>query len=110
LWLIVAERVSKQWDLDGSCAVVVGATYPEEMRQIREAAPTTTFLVPGIGAQGGGVRAVVEAGLDRKGTGLLMSASRSILFSEDPAAAARAHRDEIRDAVKWARETVHAAR
>jgi orotidine-5'-phosphate decarboxylase len=110
LWLAVAERVTREWNVDGNCALVVGATYPEEMRQIRKAAPTTTFLVPGIGAQGGDVRAVVEAGLDQNGAGLLFSASRSILFSDDPAAAAKAHRDEIRDAVKWAREAVHAAR
>ncbi len=110
LWLAVAERVGSAWDVDGNCALVVGATYPEEMRRIREAAPRTTFLVPGIGAQGGDVQAVVEAGLDARGAGLLISASRSILFSDDPEAAARAHRDEIRDAVKRAREAVHAAR
>jgi orotidine-5'-phosphate decarboxylase len=110
LWLAIAERVSREWDVDGNCALVVGATYPEEMRRIREAAPTTTFLVPGIGAQAGDVRAVIEAGLDANGAGLLLAASRSILFSDDPAAAARAHRDEIRDAVKWAKEAVHAAR
>ncbi|HZQ43528.1 MAG TPA: orotidine-5'-phosphate decarboxylase [Acidobacteriaceae bacterium] len=110
LWLAVAERVGCAWDVDGNCALVVGATYPEEMHRIREAAPRTTFLVPGIGAQGGHVQAVVEAGLDARGAGLLISASRSILFSDNPEAAARAHRDEIRDAVKRAREAVHAAR
>lgn len=110
LWLAVAERVGSAWDAGGNCALVVGATYPKEMRRIREAAPRTTFLVPGIGAQGGDVQAVVEAGLDARGAGLLISASRSILFSDNPAAAARAHRDEIRDAVKRAREAVHAAR
>jgi orotidine-5'-phosphate decarboxylase len=110
LWLAVAERISSAWDIDGNCALVVGATYPEEMRAIRKAAPSTTFLVPGIGAQGGDVQAVVEAGLGAHDAGLLLSASRSILFSENPAAAARGHRDEIRDAVKRAREVVHAAR
>jgi len=109
LWLAVAERVSSAWDVDGNCALVVGATYPDEMRRIREAAPRTVFLVPGIGAQGGDVKAVVEAGLDAQGAGLLLSASRSILFSGDPASAARAHRDEIRSAVKRATEAVHAA-
>ncbi|HTV08069.1 MAG TPA: orotidine-5'-phosphate decarboxylase [Candidatus Aquilonibacter sp.] len=110
LWRRVAECVSGEWDVDGNCALVVGATYPEEMRRVREAAPRTTFLVPGIGAQGGDVNAVVEAGLDAQGSGLLFAASRSILFSDDPAAAARAHRDEIRDAVKRAQEKMHAAR
>jgi len=110
LWLTVAERVSSTWDVDGNCALVVGATYPQEMRRIREAAPRTMMLVPGIGAQGGDVQAAVRAGLDARGAGMLLSASRSILFSEDPGVDARALRDEIRDAVKWARETVHAAR
>jgi orotidine-5'-phosphate decarboxylase len=106
LWLRVAERVSGEWDVDGNCALVVGATYPEEMRRLRKAAPRTMFLVPGIGAQGGDVAAAVRAGLDARGAGMLMAASRSILFSEDPAAAARGHRDEI----NAARESVHAAR
>jgi orotidine-5'-phosphate decarboxylase len=106
LWLRVAERVSAEWDVDGNCALVVGATYPDEMRKVREVAPRATFLVPGIGAQGGDVAAAVRAGLDAHGTGMLLAASRSILFSEDPAATARGHRDEI----NAARESVHAAR
>lgn len=95
LWLVVAENVSRKWDVDGNCALVVGATYPEEMRRIREAAQKTTFLIPGIGAQGGDVRAVVKAGLNQDGRGLLISASRSILFSDNPAQAAQRLRDEI---------------
>lgn len=106
LWLAVAECVSGEWDVDGNCALVVGATYPEEMRRVREVAPRTMFLVPGIGAQGGDVEAIVQAGLDANGAGMLLAASRSILFSDDPAAAARRHRDEI----NAARERVHAAR
>lgn len=105
LWLTVAERVSSVWDADGNCGLVVGATYPEEMRRIREVAPHTTLLVPGIGAQGGDVQASVRAGLDAHGAGMLLSASRSILFSEDPAATACALRDEINSA----REIVHVA-
>jgi orotidine-5'-phosphate decarboxylase len=106
LWFAVAERVSSAWDVDGNCALVVGATYPEEMRLVREVAPRTTMLVPGIGTQGGDVQAAVRAGLDTRGAGMLLSASRSVLFSEDPGAAARALRDEINSA----REMVHAAR
>jgi orotidine-5'-phosphate decarboxylase len=106
LWLTVAERVSSAWDVDGNCALVVGATYPDEMRLVREAAPQTTLLVPGVGAQGGDVKAAVEAGLDAKGAGMLLSASRSIVFGDDPGAAACAQRDEINSA----REMVHAAR
>lgn len=110
LWLRVAERVSGEWDVDGNCALVIGATYPDEMKNVREVAPQTTFLVPGIGAQGGNVEAAIEAGLDAHGMGILLAASRSILFSDEPAVAARRHRDEIRNAVKAAQERVHAAR
>jgi len=62
--------------------------------------------VPGVGAQGGDVAAVVRAGLDAQGKGLLINSSRGILFSDDPAAAARALRDEI----NAARKAAHAAR
>jgi orotidine-5'-phosphate decarboxylase len=105
LWETVARRVSEEWDAAGNCMLVVGATYPEEMRRIRAIAPTIPFLVPGVGAQGGDVPAVVAAGLDAQGKGLLISSSRGILFSDDPAGAARTLRDEI----NAAREAVHAA-
>jgi orotidine-5'-phosphate decarboxylase len=75
------------------------------MRVVRESAPEMTLLVPGVGAQGGDVEAVVSTGLDREGKGLMISASRAILFSDDPAIAARGFRDEI----NAAREARHAA-
>ena len=85
--------------------LVVGATYPEEMRRIRAVAPEMPFLVPGVGAQGGDVAAVVAAGLDARGLGLLIASSRGIIFSDDPAAAAR----DLRDEINVAREAAHAA-
>jgi len=106
LWEIVALRVSADWNVAGNCMLVVGATFPEEMKRIRAIAPAIPFLVPGVGVQGGDVAAVVSAGLDAHGKGLLISSSRAILFSEDPAAAARGLRDEI----NAARKAVHAAR
>jgi len=105
LWEAVAAQVSEEWNSRGNCMLVVGATYPEEMRRIRAVAPDMPFLVPGVGAQGGDVAAVVAAGLDARGKGLLISSSRAILFSDDPGAAARALRDEI----NAAREAAHAA-
>jgi len=105
LWQTVAEKVSREWNANGNCMLVVGATYPDEMRVVREIAPEMTLLVPGVGAQGGDVDAVVSAGLDHHGKGLMISASRSILFGSDPATAARGHRDEI----NAAREARHAA-
>jgi orotidine-5'-phosphate decarboxylase len=106
LWETVAMRVSAEWNVAGNCMLVVGATWPEEMRRIRAIAPAIPFLVPGVGAQGGDVAAVVSAGLDARGKGLLISSSRAIIFNNDPAAAARSLRDEI-DA---ARKAAHAAR
>jgi len=103
LWQVIAKRVANHWDTDGNCMLVVGATYPEEMRRIRELTPNLTFLVPGVGAQGGDVAAVVAAGIDANNRGLMISSSRAILFAEDPAAAARNLRDEIRNAVQAAR-------
>jgi orotidine-5'-phosphate decarboxylase len=104
LWQQVAERVSSEWNANGNCMLVVGATYPEEMRRVREVAPNVPFLVPGVGAQGGDAASVVAAGLDAKGKGLLISSSRGILFAADPAKAAR----ELRDEINAAREVVHA--
>ncbi len=98
LWERVAERVAGEWNAKGNVMLVVGATYPEEMRRVRKVAPGMTFLVPGVGAQGGDVRAVVEAGLDEGGRGLLISSSRGILYAKEPGVAARAVRDEIRAA------------
>jgi orotidine-5'-phosphate decarboxylase len=100
LWETVADKVSREWNSRGNCMLVVGATYPEEMRRIRAIAPEMIFLVPGIGAQGGDVKAVVDAGLDANGAGLMISASRSILFAEEPSAAIRTLRHEINDAVQ----------
>ena len=106
LWMHVARKVSGEWDRNGNCMLVVGATYPKEMRRVREAAPKTTFLVPGVGAQGGDVRAVVEAGLDIEGRGLIVSSSRAVLFADDPGKAAR----DLRDEIERAREATLAAR
>ncbi len=105
LWETVATRVNVDWNAAGNCMLVVGATYPEEMRWIRSVAPEMSFLVPGVGAQGGDVAAVVAAGLDARGKGLLISSSRGILFSDDPARAAR----DLRDEINVAREAAHAA-
>jgi orotidine-5'-phosphate decarboxylase len=110
LWEHVAAHVPISRNLRGNCMLVVGATYSEEMQRIRAVAPELTFLVPGVGAQGGDVDAVVRAGLNSRGLGLMISSSRGIIYSDDPAAAARALRDEIRAAAQTTREAAHAAR
>ena len=98
LWQHIARSVNSAWNANGNCMLVVGATWPDEMQIIRSTAPELTFLVPGIGAQGGDIEATVRAGLRPDGKGLLLASSRAILYSEDPAAAARAARDAINSA------------
>jgi orotidine-5'-phosphate decarboxylase len=75
--------------------LLVGATRPEELRLTREIAPELTLLVPGVGVQGGSGESAVELGANTAGRGLIVSASRSVIFADDPGAAAMALRDEI---------------
>ena len=98
LWEAVATHVRDDWNELGNCLLVVGATYPAELARVRELCPSMTFLVPGVGAQGGDIAAVMAAGVDADGRGLLINASRSVIFAEDPAAEAAATRDAIRAA------------
>ena len=76
--------------------LVVGATYPEEMKEIRKITGDMTFLVPGVGAQGGSVKEVMEAGLNSEGLGLIINSSRGIIFSENPKIEAQKIFEEIR--------------
>ena len=94
LWQIVAERTAA-WNDNGNCMLVAAATYPNELAQIRALVGDMTLLVPGIGAQGGDIQAVVEAGLNRHGRGLIINSSRSIIFAKNPAQAAETLRDNI---------------
>lgn len=104
VFLRVARAVS-ELNGGGNMMLVAGATYTEDMARIRSVAGTIPLLVPGVGAQGGDVRAVLEAGLDANGQGLVINASRSILYAgkENFAAAAygaaRALRETITELV-----------
>jgi orotidine-5'-phosphate decarboxylase len=94
LYLQVAENVAKDWNGNGNCLLVVGATYPDEMAEIRSlVGDEMTFLVPGVGAQGGDMEATLKAGCNSAGAGLIISSARAILYAsngEDFAEAARA--------------------
>jgi orotidine-5'-phosphate decarboxylase len=94
LYRHVARAVAREWNSNGNCGLVVGATYPEEMRAIREdVSGEMPILVPGVGVQGGDVTAVVSANREAGSNAFLIAASRSILYAsagEDFADAARA--------------------
>lgn len=81
LFQVVAEQVSSVWNIHNNCMLVTGATYLEELSQIRTVAPQMTFLVPGIGAQGGDLEKTLRAGLNPQKSGVIISASRSVIFA-----------------------------
>jgi orotidine-5'-phosphate decarboxylase len=92
LYLRVARRVATEWNANGNCGLVVGATYPEELRRVRDLVGDLPILAPGVGAQGGDLEATVRSGIDSVGQGLLISVSRAILYAstgDDFASAAR---------------------
>lgn len=95
LWSIVAEKVRDEWNENGNCMLVVGATHPKELAQVRQIVGDMPLLVPGVGAQGGDVHAATRAGMDSTRGGLIINASRSIIYSDDPATAAQQLRDDI---------------
>lgn len=78
----VAQAVAKRWNTYSNCSLVVGATYPAEMKAIRQlVGPDMPFLVPGIGAQGGDLAAVMQAGIGAQGRGLIIHSAREIIFA-----------------------------
>jgi orotidine-5'-phosphate decarboxylase len=81
----VTETAMKSWNQNGNVMVVAGATYPEELAKIREiAGDETPILVPGIGAQGGDLEAMLKAGLNSAGKGLIINSSRAIIYAGKP--------------------------
>lgn len=103
IYMHVAKNVSKKWNSNGNCLLVVGATYPEEIARVRrQVGSDMVFLVPGFGAQGGDAEAVIKAGTNKAGRGLIINSARAILYASDGddfAEAARAKAAETRDTI-----------
>jgi len=102
LYQQVAENVARDWNANGNCLLVVGATYPDELKQVRAIVGDMTLLVPGVGAQGGDIEATLKSGLNPDGKGLVINSSRAILyasngddFAQAAGTAAQQARDEI---------------
>lgn len=85
MYIIVAKKVTNEWNKLGNCMMVIGATYPEELAEVRKIAGDMTFLVPGVGAQGGDVEKTVKAGLNSRGAGMIINSSRGIIFASSGA-------------------------
>lgn len=103
VYRIVAEEVMGAWNKNNNCLLVIGSPYPNELSEIRQAlGDKAIFLVPGLGTQGGNARDTVKAGLNIKGDGLIISSSRSIIYSSnetDFAKAVRAKAINTRDEI-----------
>jgi len=94
LYIYVA-HLAAQWNVNNNVGIVVGATHPQIMSNIRAAAPDLWFLAPGVGTQGGELESTLKSGLRADGKGLLIPISRSISRAESPARAAAEIRDQI---------------
>ena len=81
LYRRVAARAARDWNTLGNLMLVVGATRPDDLAELRQAHPELGFLVPGIGAQGADLERALDAGLDARGNGLLVNSSRGIAFA-----------------------------
>lgn len=102
LYQIVAAKAAEEWNRNGNVLLVVGATFPKELGEIRSIVGEMPFLVPGIGAQGGDVESAVRNGKTRNGTGMIINSSRGIIYAskgEDFAEAARNAAATLRDEI-----------
>jgi orotidine-5'-phosphate decarboxylase len=105
LFKIVAQK-AKEWDKQGNVGLVVGATYPRELKELRSLCPEMILLIPGIGAQGGDLASAVRYGVDTKGEKAIFSSSRQILYASkgnDFAQAGRQVADELRRQINFLR-------
>ncbi len=112
LYRRIARAIATRWNAHGNCALVVGATFPEELSVVRGIVGDMPLLIPGVGAQGGDVEAVVRNGAAADGTGLMINSSRGILYASsgaDYAEAAAAATRALRDAINRVREERPAA-
>jgi len=107
LFEIVALRAA-QWNKHGNIGLVVGATYPEELKLIRQNHPDMLLLIPGIGAQGGDLASAVRYGVDERGRKAIISSSRQIIYAskeKDFAQAARQVASSLREQINYYRPT-----
>ncbi len=81
LFLKIARAAQEDWNRENNVGLVAAATYPNELAAVRKAAPDLPLLIPGIGAQGGSLAEVIKNGLDQHQSGIIINASRSIIYA-----------------------------
>jgi orotidine-5'-phosphate decarboxylase len=95
-------KKAQEWNIHGNIGLVVGATYPEELKKVRSICPEMPLLIPGVGAQGGDLASAVVYGADARGEKAIINVSRQILYAsreKDFAQAARNVAERIRDQI-----------
>jgi orotidine-5'-phosphate decarboxylase len=100
---------AREWNVNGNIGLVVGATYPDELKIIRGQHPEMPLLIPGVGAQGGDLELTVRYGIDRNGEKAIINSSRQILYASkgtDFAQAARRAADSLRKQINQVREAI----
>jgi orotidine-5'-phosphate decarboxylase len=105
LYLEVARRARDDWNAAGNVGLVVGATYPEVLAEVRALCPTLPLLIPGVGAQGGAIGGAARAAVDARGERAIVNVSRGVLYASDGAGFAEAARHEalrLRDEINTA--------
>ena len=106
LYEMIAQRV-QSWNKAGNCGLVVGATYPQELSNVRSMCPDMPILIPGVGAQGGDLETSVVAGVDVLGEKAIIAVSRAILYAsedEDYAASAATEARKLRNRMNEVRK------
>ena len=101
-------RTSLNWNDKGNLGLVVGATVPQQLAEVRNICPDVPLLIPGIGAQGGDLAASVRCGTDRRGRRAVINSSRGIIYASaeaDFAEAARGATIKLREAINGALNT-----
>ncbi len=102
IYEVVARKAAVEWNSNGNVLLVAGATHPDEIRRIRDIVGGMTLLIPGIGAQGGEISAMIESA---RGGGVIISSSRAVNYAgsgADFAATARTAARGTRDAINTA--------
>jgi len=102
LYQVIANRVTNKWNTNNNCGLVVGATFPDQLFHVRHIAKDMPILIPGIGKQEGDLEQTIRAGVDSQKSGIIINASRSVIFAsqdDDFDQAARNETLRLRDAV-----------
>lgn len=109
LYKTVAQKTKDEWNKNNNCLLVVGATYPAELAELRELmGDAFVFLVPGVGSQGADIEATIKAGINSAGRGLIINSSRDIIFASngpDFAQAAAAGAKRTKEAITKSRSS-----